>query len=217
MPASTVSANAPVRLSIRRRVAIAAVMLVLLAGSTAAAWVNTHLVTDPADRATVIDIGGLRLALHPSWVVADGATPDPLADLGAVETFVDPDDPERRLTLASVRSDAPPANLVVAIFQALLSDRSEDEGTISVERPTPVTLDLVANLRGFALIGNSISNDAQAVTHHYVAVVYSPDDDRRWVICLEDRSPPGEPMSNRRETANNYIVGQLISTARPAP
>lgn len=217
MPASTVSANVPTHLSIRRRAAIAAVMLALLAGSTTAAWLNTRLTNGPTELASIVDVDGLRLGLNPRWKIADGQTPDPLARVGPVETFVDPDQPERRLTLAATRSDAPADYLVALLFRALLSDRSADEGELSVEPPTPVQLNLAGDLGGLALIYNSVANDAQAEAHHYLAVLYRANDDRRWIIYLEDRSPPGEPMTKSRETANNFIVGQLISTARPTP
>ncbi|MEM1208048.1 MAG: hypothetical protein AAF586_01680 [Planctomycetota bacterium] len=217
MPASTVSANVPIRLSIRRRAAIAAVMLTLLAGSTTAAWLKARLAYEPAERASIIEVDGLRFGLNPHWQVAENDTPDPLRQIGPYETFVDPDQPERLLTLAVTRSDAPPVNLVVVLFQALLNDRSSEEGDLSVEPLTPVRLDLIGDLQGFALIGKSVSNDAQAITHHYLAVLFNDADDRRWIIYLEDRSPPGEPLTKSRETANNFIVGQLVSTARPVP
>jgi len=217
VPASTVAANTPIRLSIARRALIASLTILLLAAATGAAWVNTQLAPASSSSVLRLDVDGLRLALNPRWRAVDNRTPAPLTNIGPVETFADPAEPQRQLTVAVARTDTPAANIAVVLFNQLLSQRSAEDGDLTVNRPTPVKFNLIGDLQSFAINGKSVANEDRAIVHHYVAVIFQPGSDKRWVLYLEDRSAPGQPLPNARETANNQIVGGLLSTARPSP
>lgn len=192
-------------------------MLMLLAGSTGAAWVHTQVTAIPGAAPRQVRVGDLQITLAPDWQPMDDVIPEPLAALSGAVTLRDPSSPERLLTVAGFETDQAGDAIAFQILTAVITqqtstdDRDED---VSVN-VTAVPLQLPRGLLAAYMIGKSQGARTDGLGHHHAAVVVGPGN-QRWLFYLFDLPAEGEALSNRREIDNIMLLRQVLATARLA-
>ncbi|MEO0587592.1 MAG: hypothetical protein AAF078_08125 [Planctomycetota bacterium] len=211
MPAHTVAANTPIRLSLKRRAAIAAATLALLAASTAAAWVNTQLVGAHHLAPLDIDGQGVLIRLAPAWQPLD--PDDPLAGSPGIPNarrFVDASQPTRILQMSEGSDNRPAEALAIDLRQAII-DALDD--TVMTDEPVAIRFFISSGFEGLYTSVKSTNNDNGAITHHQVAILQA-DGPGRWAFYMADALPPGEPLPNAREVENNQVFINVFRNIR---
>ncbi|MEM6333179.1 MAG: hypothetical protein AAF823_07550 [Planctomycetota bacterium] len=215
MPAHTVTANTPIKLSLRRRAAIAAATLALLLASTAAAWVNTQLVG--ANSLAPLDIQGegVLMRVAPAWQADDPERPGPtIPALPDAERYVDTTQPGRSL-LIDQATDARPSTVVAqlamnSILAGLVANHGPQEAEPIVVSPT---LLLPTGLVATHRFTRTTGSDDDITRHHQVAVIENGTD-QRWIVYMIDALPPGEPLTNRRKVENIQVLYNVLGSTR---
>jgi hypothetical protein len=216
VPASTVAVNAAIRLSIRRRLAIALAMLLLLAGTVGSAWVSTCLTRQARDVPQRVAVGDLQVTLPPIWVPHDAIDPPALQTLTQPQTLRDITSPQRLLTVARFEADRPSEAVALSILTTIIRNRANATGNTPSIDITAVPLPLPRGLSAAYMIGRSDAPD-DGIGHHHAAVVTAPGTTQRWLLYLLDRPPDGDPLMKHREAANVMLLREVLATARLKP